>query len=171
MQNNELEEIYLKYYNELYLYTFSLCKNHYLAEEIVSDSFFKAFVSIEQSTTHIKFWLFRVSKNLWIDYLRKRKHVANSELAENQISQTSTAYDKNSSNDVLEIIIKDETKRTLYNALIKLPESYKEVITLFYFCDFSLNDISKTLGTTSGAARTLLYRARNKLKTILKDVI
>ncbi|WDV46336.1 hypothetical protein PV797_01250 [Clostridiaceae bacterium M8S5] len=44
MINKELKKIYKDYSKELYLYVFSLCKNHYIAEEIVNKVFYRAFI-------------------------------------------------------------------------------------------------------------------------------
>ncbi|MFA9399016.1 MAG: RNA polymerase sigma factor [Clostridiaceae bacterium] len=162
MKNKEIEKIYDLYYKELYLYTLSLCKNHYIAEEIVSDTFFKALVSLEYSDSNIKFWLFCVSKNLWIDYLRKNKFIANEELNENILISHCNIVDK---------IVLDEKRKKLYAEVLNLKNTYKEVIILFYFCDFSLNDIAKSMNISSGSARTLLFRARKKLKESLKEDI
>lgn len=71
MGNDELEKIYKSYYKELYIYAFSICKNHNLTEEIVSDTFFKAFLSIDNCEEHIKYLLMRVCKNLIFDYYKK----------------------------------------------------------------------------------------------------
>lgn len=160
MTNNDIENIYNTYYKELYLYVLSLCKDHYIAEEIVSDTFYKALISINQCHTHIKFWLYRVSKNLWIDSLRKKKHFTNDTLEENTLS---------SKEDILDKILSDERRKSIYNAVITLPNTYKEVIILYYFCSFSLNNIAESMNISQGAARTLLYRARNKLRLILKE--
>jgi len=162
MQNNEIEKIYAEYYNELYLYTLSLCKNHHIAQEIVSDTFLKALISLEVSNSNIKFWLFRVSKNLWLDYLKKNKRISNIPLAEVPLI---------SKEDILNNIILDERRKMVFNAVLTLPNSYKEVIVLFYYCDFSLLKIAESMNISNGAARTLLYRARNKLKSILKEDI
>lgn len=163
LENNELEHIYFKYYNELYIYVFSLCKNHYLAEEIVSDAFYKAFASIEVSNNHIKYWLFRVSKNIWIDKLRKNKKISFRNTDEVETIESNEI-------DTLEKIINDERKQNIYKHVCQLSGTYKEAITLYYFCGFSLKEISISLNISAGATRTLLYRARNKLKKILKDV-
>lgn len=160
MENFEIEMAYKQYYNELYLYNLSLCKNHYLAEELVSETFLKAFVSLDKTNFNIKFWLFRVSKNLWIDYIKKNKRLAKKEIDENTII---------SDENILNKILMNERKIEIYEAILGLSSTYKEVIILYYFCDFSLNNIAKSLGITNGSARTLLYRARKKIEPIIKE--
>lgn len=45
--NDQMEKLYIKYHKELYLYAFSLCKNHHLAQDLTSDTFFKAYLSLD----------------------------------------------------------------------------------------------------------------------------
>lgn len=78
MGSDELEKIYKLYYKELYIYTFSICKNYSLTEEIISDTFFKAFLSIDNCERYIKYLLMRICKNLIFDYYKKiRKEALN----------------------------------------------------------------------------------------------
>lgn len=160
MDKKYLEKIYKLYYKELYLYLLSFCKDHYLAEDLVSETFFKAFASIENSQQNIKFYLFRVGKNIWIDWLRK-----NNKCSLDDINNMNLKAPEN----VLSEILTSERNKSIYRGILSLSKSYKEVLILYYFCDFSIKDIAKSMGITSGAARTLLYRSRRKLKDILKE--
>ncbi|MFA5575691.1 MAG: sigma-70 family RNA polymerase sigma factor [Tissierellaceae bacterium] len=152
--NNQMEKLYIKYHKELYLYAFSLCKNHHLAQDLTSDTFFKAYLSVD-NVNHIKYWLFRVCKNLYLDYIKLNREYGSHDIIENTLSNYETTLDK---------IIESESSKNLYNLIINLNESYKEILILYYFCDFSLEEISKSRNTTEGAAKTMLYRARKKLK-------
>ncbi len=138
MDNSAFELIYKKYYKELYLYVYSLCRHQHLAEEIVSDTFYKAFSTVDtvmEKNGYLKFWLYRVSKNIWIDYIRKNKewltddHLLNIKSKEDTVQQ----------------IIQDEKKATLYKSICQLKPSYKEIIILYYYCEFSLKEIAKSL--------------------------
>ena len=65
MKNETLENIYLTYYHEVYLYTLSLCGNVHMAEDLTSETFYKALLSLEGQRQNVKFWLFKVSRNLF----------------------------------------------------------------------------------------------------------
>lgn len=73
MINDKIEELYIKYHKEVYLYAYSLCKNHHISQDLTSDTFYKAYLSMNSEVEYIKYWLFRVCKNQYIDYLRKSK--------------------------------------------------------------------------------------------------
>lgn len=159
MKNDEFEIIYKKYSAELYIYALSLCRNHHLSQDLVSETFFKALLYIVDSPGHIKYWLFRVCKNLYLDYLRKNKYLQDIEIDLDKLFVEDSTLDK---------IILNEQRRSVYYEILKLQPSYKEIITLYYYCNFSLKEIAAIIGISQGAARTLLFRARKKLKVVLE---
>lgn len=149
-----MEELYIKYHRELYLYAFSLCKNHHLAQDLTSDTFFKAYLSLDD-VSYFKYWLFRVCKNLYLDFLKRDRKYYGENILENILSNDQTPLSK---------IIESEKKKHLYNLVLNLQESYKEILILYYFCGFSLKEISISKNITDGAAKTMLFRARRRLK-------
>lgn len=153
-----MEKLYIKYHRELYLYAFSLCKNHHLAQDLTSDTFFKAYLSIDD-VSYFKYWLFRVCKNLYLDYLKRNSKYSSVTILEATLYSDETPLDK---------MIESEEKKHLYHLVINLNESYKEMLILYYFCGFSLKEISRSRNITEGAAKTMLFRARKKLKKELE---
>lgn len=149
-----MEKLYTKYGRELYLYAFSLCKDHYLAQDLTSDTFFKAYMSLDD-VSYFKYWIFRVCKNLYFDFLKKNREYSSSHIIENTLVNDQTPLDK---------VIESEKNKALYNLILKLHDSYKEILILYYFSGFSLKEIGQIKDTTEGAAKTMLFRARKKLK-------
>ena len=160
MKKESLEIIYEKYSNEVYLYAFSLCKDYYIAEDLVSDTFFKALIALNDENLEIKYWLFRVCKNLWLDSLKRKKHFINSNIDLYNLSTDDTPLKK---------IIENENKRNLYISILNLPPINMEIVFLFYFCNIPLKEIALNLNITPGYARTLLCRTRYKLKKLLEE--
>ena len=160
MKNNELENLYSKYSTELYIYALSLCKDHYLSQDLVSETFYKALLSIENMQEYIKYWLFRVCKNQYLDYLRENKSLQDVEMNFDGLLVE---------DNTLEIIMINDERRRIYYKILKLQPTYKEIITLYYYCDFNLKEIASMVGISQGAARTMLSRARKKLKIYLEE--
>jgi RNA polymerase sigma-70 factor (ECF subfamily) len=154
MTKNSLEKLYKQYSNEVYLYAFSLCKSHHDAEELVSDTFFKALISLEQEDGEFKYWLFRVCKNSWLDGIRKKKYLLDKPIEDFFVSES----------DVFNRMIMEEERRTLYEAVQKLPQTYKEILILYYYCDIPLIVISDMMNSSYSATRMLISRARKFLK-------
>lgn len=160
MKNDWVEEIYQHYYRDVYLYAYSLCKNHHTAQELCSDAFFKALTSCDETTESIRYWLLRVCKNCFIDRWRKAQKQSAIPLEEFPI--------QTEEQDPLDQILQQDEHRRLYRAILQLPEQVREVVLLFYFHGFSGQQVAQMTGRSPGAVRTLLYRARSQLKELLK---
>lgn len=57
----------------------------------------------------------------------------------------------------------------LWDAVLRLPEDHRAVVTLFYYEDMPLAEIAKTLGVAQGTVKSRLSRARDRLKAILRE--
>jgi len=157
MKHDAIEALFSKYYNDALLYTLSLTRNYPLAEEIVSDAFFSALKTADGEVQNFKAWLLKVCRNLYFNSLRKSNRL--DELDESITDKTESA---------LESIIRKEEYRALYHAISLLNPSYKEVITLFYFEDLSLKDISIVIGKSESVVKVTLFRGREALKKLLE---
>jgi len=160
MKHDVIEELFSKYYNDALLYSLSLTKNSMLAEELISDAFYTALKTADTEIHNFKAWLLKVCRNLYLNSLRKSKRIT--ELDE-------SIEDKNET--VLENLIRKEEYRALYHAISLLNPTYKEVITLFYFEDLSLKDISLVLGKSETVVKVTLFRGRENLKKILSNTL
>ena len=162
VDSNTIESAYRKYASEAYLFSFSLCKNRDIAEDIVSEAFVKALLSVSVSEDNFKLWLLRVCKTTWIDMCRRNRYVSEKSLDD--------ILDIHGSDDVLHNIIRQEEKQAVTSALLELPDLCREAITLFYYNGVPQVEIAELLGMTPGAVRTLLYRGRKILYEKLKEV-
>lgn len=159
MLGEQLEKLYIRYYREVYIYAFSLCKDYHMAQDLASDTFYKAILSLDINESYIKYWLFRVCKNLFLDYVRQDKDFTDTDKLDNILIFEETPLDK---------LIDIEEKKKLYQLIMNLPPSHREVLILFYFCDFSIKEISKATGFTENNTKVLLFRARKRLKNQLE---
>jgi RNA polymerase sigma-70 factor (ECF subfamily) len=160
MHSDILDLLYQKYYKDAYIYTLSLCKNKVTAEDIVSDAFIKAFITMNKDENRFKFWLLIVCRNLWIDKVRKEKHLSYNEPDIDIYSQVNTEMQ----------LINKERNQILYNCIMSLQKNYSEILILHYYLNLSLYDIAKIMNLTENNTRILIYRARNKLKSKLEEI-
>ena len=79
MDQEILEALYRRHYSAAILYCMSLCGDEHLAQDLVSDAFIKAYLSLPDEIPSFQYWLLRVCKNIWIDHLRKQKFRAEAE--------------------------------------------------------------------------------------------
>ena len=161
MKNDLIDELFKKYYNEAVLYTISLCGEKVLAEDIVSEAFFKALASADDSIKNFKPWLLTVCRNEYLMHCRKRSKISDDEISEEMTAQE---------DETLNRIIRQEEYRALYHAISVLPDSQKEPIVLFYFNRLSVKEIANVIGKSEANVKVLLHRAREELRKNLEGI-
>lgn len=160
MKNGAWETLFKKHYNEALLYVFSFCHNRALSEDIVQEAYVRALRSINEEKDGFKFWLFKVCRNCYFDYLRKQKRVET--LDKDVESQELSLVDD---------VIQQEEYRALYKAISLLKDSYKEAVMLYYFDGLSVKEVADIIGIGVDNVKIQLYRARMKLKELLENEV
>lgn len=159
MDQEVLEELYRRHYSVALLYCITLCGDEHLAQDLVSEAFVKAYLSLPNDTPSFQYWLLRVCKNLWLDHLRKQKFLASAEALDHLADPVTpeTAY------------IRDQERRALWNAIRSLLPLDRELVTLHYFSALPLNQIAPLLGKSYAATRQRLVRLRQILKQRMEE--
>jgi RNA polymerase sigma factor (sigma-70 family) len=130
------------------------------AEEAAQDAFIKAFKYLAGFNREAKFatWLYRIVFNTAISYKRKQKIKLQS------IEHVHLGY----SSDSLE---KSDKKKFIDQAISKLNETDRVVITLFYLQEFSLEEIADITSTAANTVKVRVHRARHRLAEELKVIL
>ena len=160
MDNELLRQLYRKYQRELYLYLYSLCKNHELAEDLLQETFLKALLALPDGHTNMRAWLYMVARNLFFNYSKKEKQKAVVEIPEEVPDEKAGA--------MLEVLLAEERSRLLYRALQKLDTAKREVLLLQYFAGLSQRDIAAVLHLTPENVRVLAYRGKRELRSYME---
>ena len=109
-----------------------------------------------------KTWLIRITINTCKDLLRTswlRRVTTFGTLEEQNQTQYEQPFDMTQS----------ESNNELYEMIMKLPQRYKEVILLFYYEDFSYDEMAKILNIPKGTVQSRLARGREKLKKMMEE--
>ncbi len=157
-------QLYNQYCNGMYLVANRFVKDSMEAEDIVQESFIKAFKRLEQFKAEVTFgaWLKRIVINTSIDTLKAKKQRL-VELEDVHLKVVDT--DVNDSWMVDDSISIDNIKI----AIESLPEKYKYVLMLFLIEGYDHQEISEILNISQVASRTQLSRGKVKLQELLKD--
>ncbi len=160
MEQKVLSQIYEKYHRELYLYIFSLCRNHHAAEDLTQETFLKALLALPEGHSNIRAWLYMVARNLFFNY---REKTSRSVFLEEEMEEPGQEM------DILTDLIENERKRQLYRAMERLDMKKREVLQLQYFGELSQKEIAAVLRMTPENVRVLAYRARKELKKYMEQ--
>ena len=157
MDSGEYIKIAEKYIDTVYRAAYSYCKNKEDAEDAVQNVFMKLMTADTEFTDdeHIKRWLIRCVIN-------ECKNNYGSFWHRNKVSLEDMTTEPSYS---------DKTEQTseIMTAVMKLPKNYSTVIHLYYYEGYDVKEISGIMGISESNVQIRLMRARNKLKTILKE--
>lgn len=151
----DYEEIYARYFQDVYKYVLALSRDPCLAEEITQETFFKALKSLDTFRGQCKLyvWLCQIAKNTYLSHLKKQKHLEPEELSVSSFE---------------EMILDKASAFRIHQALHDLPEPYKEVFSLRVLGELPFRQIGILFGKTENWARVTYHRARLKIKEDLK---
>lgn len=163
----------LVFLDAMYSAALRMTKNPESAEDLVQETYAKAFSSFHQFTegTNLRAWLYRILTTTFINMYRKEQRqplIADGELEEWQIAEAAThTSDKGKSAEVeaLEKLPDSEIR----NALQELPEEFRLAI---YFVDvegFSYKEVADILNIPAGTVMSRLHRGRKLLRESLAD--
>lgn len=159
MDADLLETLYRKHYSAAYAYCISLCGDVHLAQDVTADAFLKAYLSLPDDVPSFRYWLLRVCKNLWIDYLRRhRREVPDEPLQFLTDGATPEA-----------LYMQNERNQRLANPIASLAPIDQELVTLHYFSGVPLQEAAMLLGKSYPAIRQRMVRLRLILKQKMEE--
>lgn len=155
-----------RYKDLVYTLAIRMLKNREEAEEVSQDTFIKAYKSLNRFKGDSKFstWIYRIAYNTSLDQLKKnKKHfndVAIDEFTEHQVKTIDNALSQ---------LEDEEQNQAIKKCIEQLPSDDAFLLTLYYFEDQTLEEISKVIGLTANNVKVKLFRSRKKLAIIMKQ--
>ena len=152
----DFEKVYSEYYDTVFHYILSLCKDKYMAEDITQEAFFKALKKIDSFKGECKLsvWLCQIAKNTLYSEIKKR----NREVTDVSLD-TVPYYDT-----VYQGLLNKEDSLEIHRILHNLKEPYKEVFWMRTFGELSFEEIAHIYGKTESWARVTYHRAKMKIR-------
>lgn len=157
-----------RYKNMVYTLSIKIVKNKEEAEEISQDAFVKAYKSLKNFKGESKFstWVYKIAYNASLDAIKRNNRFSNIENIDDiKVGNLSDIK------GALEYLEEKERKKVIGDALLKLNEDERTILTLFYFEELSIKDIAKVVNLLEDNIKVKLYRSRKKLAVILKHVV
>lgn len=149
--------------NELYSFAYRLMGNREDAEDLLQESYFKAFKYFHQlrDTSKFKEWVFQITANQFRNQIKKKKrertYFVDDFSAIGEKPQLST---KNPDNLFENIDLSDKVKQAIDNLHPKMKTS----LVLFELRGFNIEEVGKILGISPGTVKSRLHYARKRLK-------
>ena len=162
------EAIVSAFENAVYSFVYNTTRNQMDAEEITQDVFVKAYRNLSsfRGDAKLKTWLFTIAHNTTASHFRKK------ELATTPVDdETNSIQLESTVTGALSSINAEERSRFLAEAMDKMAPQQRQLIQLFYLEELSIKEIEEITGLNEGSIKTGLMRGRNRLHTLLHEVL
>lgn len=162
MEALDLESLMRTYGNDVLRTAYLYVKDIHLAEDIFQEVFLKVNNRYDsfRGECSVKTWLLQITINTCKDYLKSawnQKVETTDEFKTQQVLEE--GYEK---------IEKKEDNQVVKNAVMELPDKYKEVVLCVYYQEMSIEEAADVLHIASGTVKSRLNRARQKIKNSLE---
>lgn len=155
-----IKQLYMQYKQDIYRYLLSLTQDHSLSEDLLSETFVKAMISLPtyKGDSSIKTWLFGIARNTWLQHLRSNKHtVEYYDLVKRYVTE-----------NMEDRVITKQTIRRIEELLSAKDEQNRQVIKMrIDGAAYAL--IAEKLHISQSSARVLAYRTKQWLKAVLEE--
>ena len=166
------EQLLLAHQKSVYNLCLRMAGNPDDALDLSQEAFIRAWRALGQYQFDAAFstWLFRLTSNICIDFLRKQKR-------QQHMSLTATDEDESGEEFAVpdpapgpeEQAVHNERRQAVARAMAALPEDYRAVMQLRAVEELSYEQIAEILDIKVGTVKSRLARARTQLRKILKD--
>jgi len=172
-RTSRFERDAMQYTSQLYAAALRYTKNPHDAQDLVKDTYAKAFTSFHQFEpgTNLKAWLYRILTTTFINTYRKdqrRPLISDGEVEDWQLAASASHTSdqgKSAEDEVLENLPDGDVKRALH----EIPEEFRLAVFYADVEGYSYKEIAEILGIPSGTVMSRLHRGRKLLRTLLAD--
>lgn len=171
--------IYNEYADKMYSYAFKMLNNQADAEDAVGEIMYTIVKYISKFDgksraevyNQIVIFMRAIIKNTTINAYNKRKRRVSREVSVSE-GYEDERFDielLDTTLDVTDVVISNETRECVKNGVLTLSEDTRDTINLVYVCGYSCVEAADILKISPSAVRARLFKARQKLKTVLEE--
>jgi RNA polymerase sigma-70 factor (ECF subfamily) len=157
-------ELYKQYVHAMYNVAYRICGNRYDAEDVLQESFLKAFTKLSSFKGEASFgsWLKRIVVNQSITAMRSRKGF---------LSPLTPAIESNTKEEADTWIDEDFPMEKVIQAIESLPDGARTVFTLKAIEEYKFSEISEMLGLSETNCKVQYHRSKKLLNEKLKVLV
>ncbi len=170
------DELVRKYTPKLYGLVYNMTSNREDTSDLLQEIFAKAYRALKrfQGKSSFYTWIYSISVNMTLNFLKKRGRYAKVSLddVDSGIHNDPDFIKITTANrDTVREVNIHELQKRLNEALMKLSEDHRTVVTLYDVQGLQHNEISKILGVSEGTVRSRLFYAHRLLQSLLEDLV
>jgi RNA polymerase sigma-70 factor (ECF subfamily) len=169
--SQQFHQLIRPYERRLYVMALSMLRNEADAEDVAQEACLKAYRSLGSFRADSKFgtWLVSITLNVARNRLRRNRltHTESLDIPPDESGHVSPALLRDWREVPSEILERGEVRLILQDAIVALPEIYREVFLLRDVEELSIKEAAETLGVSEASVKVRLHRARTMLQKTL----
>ncbi|WP_096156629.1 sigma-70 family RNA polymerase sigma factor [Bacillus sp. FJAT-45066] len=144
---------------------FTYVRDHAVVDDLFQEVFIKVYYQLDsfRGDSELKTWIYRIAINKSKDYLRSF-----STRLKNLVKLQSSFVAEQAA-DAEMLVMEGESQSEIGALVLQLPIKYREVLILFYYKDFTVEEISDILHMNKNTIKTRLNRGRSRLKDLMVE--
>lgn len=156
----DFDDIYKKYFHDVFRYLRSITLNEALAEELTAETFFRAMTALDkfQGTCDIRVWLCQIAKNCYYSHYKKQKNNPQDGRADRRLTHS-----------LEQMLVDKSTALSIHRILHNLNEPYKEVFSLRVFGELPFREIGQLFGKNEHWACVTYHRAKQRIQSEMEE--
>lgn len=156
------DRLYEGYQERAYRTAVFLTGNGEDAQDVVQDTFVTVYQEIHKLKEPAAFqsWFYRILTHKAAHCTKKR----NRELPVEEIGEEALGKDRKEQTDIADFLVKKEESQNLRAIISQMDEKHRTVLVLYYFNEFSVEQIAQITGSFAGTVKSRLYHARKQLE-------
>jgi len=160
-----------RYLRRIYNFVAKYIGNAKEAEDLTQEIFLKAWKNLKKfdSQKSFKIWLFSITRNVCIDYFRRKKIVTFSALDNDDENENFSDKIIDESTSIVEKITKQELEKEMGRYLLKLSEVNRTVLILHYNQQLNFREIAEFSGESLDTVKSRHRRALQYLRRFIKE--
>lgn len=167
------EELVRRYMKPIFNFVYRMTGNYAEADDLTQDVFLQVYRSLPSARLDLPFrpWLYVIARNKCLDSLKRKRALDFSALVDPETSESpiDAVADPDPLPDAL--LEHADLQRILREAILRLPERYRIVVSLRYAGELSFGEIARTLGLPENTVKTHFQRAKAILRRELEGAL
>ena len=164
------EELVRRYQRPITGYVYRMVGNYDAALDVTQEVFIKVYNSMTRYSSEYKFstWLYKISHNAAIDYLRRNSNHGQSIESENEDGAYQRQFESKRPSPEVERE-RSEWRAEIAAVVKRLPTGYRELIVLRHTQDLSYDEIAEITNLPLGTVKNRLFRAREMMREMFVE--